>query len=103
MLGPREPNLYKDLSQGTVTKGIQIKIFFPQKKFLKKNLFFFENLDLDPDAHPDVKSGSGSSSGSRSRFSKKNFFLNFYFSLCRYYEILTNLPLNKSQGPYTTK
>ena len=41
MLGPKEPNLYKNLSQGTVTKGIQIKIFF------------FENLDLDPDAHPD--------------------------------------------------
>ena len=38
MLGPKEPNLYKDLSQGTVTKGIQIKIFSP-KKNLKK--FFF--------------------------------------------------------------
>ena len=62
MLGPKEPNLYKDLSQGTVTKGIQIKIF-----------------------------------------SKKNFFLNFYFSLCHYYENLTNLTLNKSEGPYTTK
>ena len=47
MLGPKEPNLYKDLSQGTVTKGIQIKIFSP-KKILKKK-FFFENLDLDPD------------------------------------------------------
>ena len=58
MLGPKEPNLYKDLSQGTVTKGIQIKIFF---------------------------------------------FLNFYFSFCHYYENLTNLPLNKSEGPYTTK
>ena len=62
MLGPKEPNLYKDLSQGTVTKGIQIQIF--------KNNFFF---------------------------------LNFYFSLCHYYENLTNLPLNKSEGPYTTK
>ena len=36
-------------------------------------------------------------------FKKKNFFLNFYFSLCHYYENLTNLPLNKSEGPYTTK
>ena len=35
MLGPKEPNLYKDLSQGTVTKGIQIKIFSPP------NFFFF--------------------------------------------------------------
>ena len=25
------------------------------------------------------------------------------FSLCHYYENLTNLPLNKSEGPYTTK
>ena len=57
MLGPKEPNLYKDLSQGTVTKGIQIKIF-SQKKNLKKN-FFFENLDLDPDGDPDVQSRSG--------------------------------------------
>ena len=39
MLGPKEPNLYKDLSQGTVTKGIQIKIFFPKK-------IFFENFFL---------------------------------------------------------
>ena len=86
MLGPKEPNLYKDLSQGTVTKGIQIKIF-SQKKILKN-------------------CASGSLSGSRSRFLKKNFnffFLNFYFSLCHYYENLTNLPLNKSEGPYTTK
>ena len=66
MLGPKEPNLYKDLSQGTVTKGIQIKIFSPKKL-------------------------------------NKNFFFNFYFSLCHYYENLTNLPLNKSEGPYTTK
>ena len=36
-------------------------------------------------------------------FPKNFFFLNFYFSLCHYYEILTNLPLNKSEGPYTTK
>ena len=55
MLGPKEPNLYKDLSQGTVTKGIQIKIFSPPF-FLK---FFFENLDLDPDGDPDAQSGSG--------------------------------------------
>ena len=68
MLGPKEPNLYKDLSQGTVTKGIQIK-FFSQKKIKQK--FFF--------------------------------YLNFFFSLCHYYENLTNLPLNKSEGPYTTK
>ena len=37
MFGPKEPNLYKDLSQGTVTKGI------------------FENLDLDPDGDPDAQ------------------------------------------------
>ena len=55
MLGSKEPNLYKDLSQGTVTKGIWIKIFF-QKKILKN--FFFENLDLDPDPHPYVQCGS---------------------------------------------
>ena len=85
MLGPKEPNLYKDLSQGTVTKGIQIKIF-SQKKILKK-IFFFENLDLDPDPN----------------FQKKIFIFNVYFSLCHYYENLTNLPLNKSEGPYTTK
>ena len=53
MLGPKEPNLYKDLSQGTVTKGIQIKIFPPK--------FFWENLDLDPDGYPDAQP--------RSRFS----------------------------------
>ena len=74
MLGPKEPNLYKNLSQGTVTKGIQIKIFF------------FENLDLDPDAHPDPDF-------------QKNFFFNFYFFLCHYYEILTNLPLNNLRDP----
>ena len=34
---------------------------------------------------------------------KKKIFFNFYFSLCHYYENLTNLPLNKSEGPYTTK
>ena len=34
---------------------------------------------------------------------QKFFFFNFYFSLCHYYENLTNLPLNKSEGPYTTK
>ena len=53
--------------------------------------------NLDPDC----------ASGSRSRFSKKKlkifFFFNFYFSLCHYYENLTNLPLNKSEGPYTAK
>ena len=57
MLGPKEPNLYKNLSQGTVTKGIQIKIFF-QKKKLEEN-FFFENLDLDPDDDPDAQPRSG--------------------------------------------
>ena len=36
-------------------------------------------------------------------FKKKKNFFNFYFSLCHYYENLTNLPLNKSEGPYTTK
>ena len=40
----------------------------------------------------------------KKNFPKKFFsFLNFYFSLCHYYENLTNLPLNKSEGPYTTK
>ena len=47
MLGPKEPNLYKDLSQGTVTKGIQIKIFSQEKNFV-----FFENLDLDNHLDP---------------------------------------------------
>ena len=95
MLGPKEPNLYKDLSQGTVTKGIQIKIVFKKKKFCAIRIQIWPN--------PDPDCASGSSSRSRSRFSKKIFFLNFYFSLCHYYEILTNLPLNKSEGPYTTK
>ena len=37
-------------------------------------------------------------------FSKKKF-QNFFFKIfkCHYYENLTNLPLNKSEGPYTTK
>ena len=53
--------------------------------------------------NPDLDCTSGSPSGSRSRFSKKIFFFNFYFSLCHFYENLTNLPLNKSEGPYTAK
>ena len=39
----------------------------------------------------------------KKKISKKILFLNFYFSLCHYYENITNLPLNKSEGPYTTK
>ena len=100
MLGPKEPNLYKDLSQGTVTKGIQIKIF-SQKKNFEKNFFLkiwiwiqmvIQMCNPDPD-----------STDFQKNISKKFFFLNFYFSLCHYYENLTNLPLNKSEGPYTTK
>ena len=112
MLGPKEPNLYKDLSQGTVTKGIQIKIFFPKKiweNFFLKIWIWIQMCNLDLDL---------AESGSRlciwitiwiqiqifkKKNSKKFFFFNFYFSLCHYYENLTNLPLNKSEGPYTTK
>ena len=42
-----------------------------------------------------------------SRFSKKKFknffFFKFLLFFMSYYENLTNLPLNKSEGPYTTK
>ena len=106
MLEPKEPNLYKDLSQGTVTKGIQIKIFSPKKNL--KKFFFFENLDLDPDGDLDsAESRSGLCIWIQIQILKTKFqkiiFFNFYFSLCHYYENLTNLPLNKSEGPYTTK
>ena len=87
-LQPKEPNLYKDLSQGTVTKGIQIKIFFKKKIFEK--FFFFENgsrsrctsrcaiqIQIQPNLDPDCTSGS--SSRSRSRFSKKIFLGIFTF------------------------
>ena len=67
MLGPKEPNLYKDREQWQ--KESRSK-FFPPKKFWI--FFFFENLDLDPD----VQSRSGFSWFSR--FSKKNF-KNFFF------------------------
>ena len=56
------------------------------------------NPDLDS-----AESGSGLCIWIQIQIFKKIFFLNFYFSLCHYYEILTNLPLNKSEGPYTTK
>ena len=81
MLGPKEPNLYKDLSQDTVTKGIQIKIF-SQKQILKKKFFFFlkiwiqmHNLDLDS-----AESGSGLHIWIQIQiFEKKFFFLIFTF------------------------
>ena len=93
MLGPKEPNLYKELSQGTVTKGIQIKNFSP-KKILK--IFFLWKIWIWIQMVIQIQIF-------KRKFSQKIFFFNFYFSLCHYYENLTNLPLNKSEGPYTTK
>ena len=73
MLGPKEPNLYKDLSQGTVTKGIQIKIFSPPKFFFE---IFFLKIWIWIQMVIQMRNPDPDSAESRS--SKKNFFFKIF-------------------------